>query len=56
MRFMKLKVYDTAIVHINVGYVTILLHRIPDWDKQGEWDTNDDSVSVILFYRFEYTM
>ena len=53
MCFMKLKVKDTVIVHINVGYVTILLHQLPDQDKQCEWDTNDVSVIVKLFDRFE---
>ena len=53
MCFMKLKVKDTVIVHINVGSVTILLHKLPDQDKQCEWDTNDVSVIVKLFDRFE---
>ena len=53
---MKLKVKDTVIVHINVGYVTILLNCLPDQDNQGEWNTNNVSVSVKLFYRFEYTL
>ena len=54
MCFLKLKVKDTVIVHINVGYVTILLHKLPDSYKQCEWDDNDNSVSIQSLDRFEH--